>query len=311
MMALAKCVGHTKASLGYGWNDEKKAIVVYRNNIMGESPEEITREFKLLQDQNYQCKNNTISIVLSLSTKNKVEVDNTKWNKIINEFVTEMNLQEHQAIAFKHQDKNHLHCHLYVNRIGNDGKAYSSSYIGKRSGLIADRISEKYGLARPMQMKKDRERSTRALRNEIFDIHNMVLNCLQKRSYERYIKLMAENEVRVKPVRSKNGNLNGFRYYYKEKDFKASEIHRSMSLNNLHQALYDRDEGWLEQKEIIGSTVEYLNNTQTNDHFVSVLDHICQLLRKPGYSDKSSGNNYQEAERKKKKKKKRRKGRGI
>ena len=39
----------------------------------------------------------------------------------------EMNLGERQAIAFVHQDKEHKHIHLYVNRIDFNGKAYNDS----------------------------------------------------------------------------------------------------------------------------------------------------------------------------------------
>jgi len=308
MMALAKCISHTKNSLGYGWNEEKNSVVVYRNNIIGENPEEITREFKLLQDQNYQCANNTISVVLSLSTKNKIEVDDNRWNLIINEFITEMKLQDHQAIAFKHQDKKHLHCHLYINRIKADGRAYSSSYIGYKSGLVADKISEKYGLARPMEMKKNKERDSKEIRNEILQIHNRAIRSLQVKSYDNYIKLMALNEIIVKAVKSKNGNLNGFRYYYKQQNFKASEIHRSMSLNNLHQALYNINEGWPEIKEMQQKILQNTNNQNENFEFTGLLDAVCELLRSTGH-DKAPA--LQNEEWKRKKKKKKRKGRGI
>lgn len=308
-MAIAKCIGHTKNSLGYGWNEEKDAVVVYRNNIMGEDPGEINQEFKLIQDQNYQCPNNTISVVLSLSSKNTVEVDDSKWEAIIDEYMREMKLKDHQAIAFKHQDKKHLHCHLYINRVRYDGKAYSSSYIGYKSGLVADKISEKHGLARPMQMKKEREKKTKDVRNEIYGIHSKVLKSLKQKNYENYIHAMATQNVTVKPVESKNGHLNGFRYYYQNQDFKASAIHRSMSLANLHRALYNSQDGWPEIKETQPMVSDHSNTVNNNYEFIRLLDHICKMLRKSQSIDNSADIENEDFRRRKKRKKRR--GRGI
>lgn len=65
MIGKGKSISHTMASMSYGWNQEKDAEVVLKEFLHGDTPKEITQEFKMLQDQNYHCTKNTLSFVLS------------------------------------------------------------------------------------------------------------------------------------------------------------------------------------------------------------------------------------------------------
>ena len=122
MIGKGKSISHTGASMSYGWSEEKDAKVVYRQHLAGDNPKEITQEFKVIQSQNHRCKKNTLSFVLSPTIKDGQELKDKQLSEITARFVREMKLQERQAIAFVHRDKSHLHIHLYVNRIGFDGK---------------------------------------------------------------------------------------------------------------------------------------------------------------------------------------------
>ena len=65
MIGKGKAIAHTQASVAYGWNQEKGAEVVFKQELVGDSPNEITQEFKMVQDQNYHCQKNTLSFVIS------------------------------------------------------------------------------------------------------------------------------------------------------------------------------------------------------------------------------------------------------
>ena len=70
---MGKSISHTGASMGYGWDEEKEAKVVYREHLAGDNPKEITEEFKIIQSQNQRCKKNTMSFVLSPTIKDGQE----------------------------------------------------------------------------------------------------------------------------------------------------------------------------------------------------------------------------------------------
>lgn len=301
MMALAKSISHTKESLGYGWNLEKDALVAFKSNLIGDTVSQVLEEFKLIQNQNYHCRNNTISVVLSLSSNNKVSVDKKVWGAMISEYLDEMNLSSHQAIAFQHKDKPHSHCHLYINRIDFNGKAYNDYRIGKRSGEVADSISKKYGLQRPKEIKRLRLENSKAARGDIYKAHMYTLSNLKERSYSMYIKRMFEYGIKVNTIVSKNGHLNGFRYHYKNQSYKASEVHRSMSFKNLHQALYPELEHTPSLTEARAEFRELATNNHNLQITIAVFDGLLGVLRQSTYSENEEQDKINNRKKKKKK----------
>ena len=65
MIGKGKSIAHTKASIAYGWNQEKDAEIVFSQHLAGDTTQQITDEFKLIQEQNVRCQKNTLSFVLS------------------------------------------------------------------------------------------------------------------------------------------------------------------------------------------------------------------------------------------------------
>ncbi len=223
--------------MGYGWNEEKDAKVVYREHLAGDNPKEITQEFKIIQTQNHRCKKNTLSFVLSPTIKDGQELKEKELKEITERFIKEMKLQERQAIAFVHQDKNHRHIHLYVNRIGFDGKAYKDNYIGKRSQQSAEKVAKQMGLTTVREVQQEKLNEVKNVRQEIKQIHEKVISEMRPKDFGQYIKYMKQNDVKVIPSISKSNQLRGFRFAYQGQNLKGSEVHRSMSMGRIAERI--------------------------------------------------------------------------
>lgn len=237
MIGLGKSISHTGASMGYGWDQEKDAKVVYRQHLSGENPKEITQEFKVIQSQNHLCKKNTLSFVLSPTIENGRELKSRELGEITERFVKEMNLQDRQAIAFVYRDKEHMHIHLYVNRIGFDGKAYKDSYIGKRSQQAAEKVAREMGMTTVREVQQQKLDEVKYIRAEIKQLHEQVLMKDRPRDFDQYINYMKAREVAVLPSINKQNQLQGFRFEYKGLNLKRSEVHRSISINKIAQQI--------------------------------------------------------------------------
>ncbi|SDB26742.1 Relaxase/Mobilisation nuclease domain-containing protein [Flavobacteriaceae bacterium MAR_2010_188] len=233
MIGKGKSISHTKASMSYGWNQEKNAEVVLKEFLHGDSAAEITQEFKMLQDQNYHCTKNTLSFVISPTIKDGKKLDNMKLQDITKQFILEMKLGERQAIAFVHQDKEHKHIHLYVNRIDFRGVAYNDSFIGKRSQLAAKKVAERMELTTVKQVQFEKEFNLRDIRTEIKRRHDLSMTQFKPKAFDAYIKAMETNGVKVVPTINKQNNLQGFRFKFDGHNLKGSEIHRNMSIGNI------------------------------------------------------------------------------
>ena len=233
MIGKGRSISHTGASMSYGWNQEKDAEVVFSQHLAGENPEQITEEFKIIQEQNARCTNNTLSFVLSPTIEDRKKLSAKALKEITEKFLKEMKLKEHQAIGFVHRDQQHTHVHVYVNRIDFNGKAYSDSFIGKRSQQAAERVAEKMGLTTVREVQLERLEQVRNIRQEIKKVHDKIMTEQRPKELDRYIKLMKENNVKVVPSINKSNQLQGFRFEYKGHSLKGSEVHRSMSGSRL------------------------------------------------------------------------------
>ncbi len=229
MIGKGKSIAHTGASLEYGWNQEKGAEVVFIQQLAGDNPQQITEEFKLIQEQNARCQRNTLSFVLSPTQEDGRNLTKDQLKELTQKFVKEMQLNENQAVAFVHRDKAHTHVHLYVNRIGFDGKAYNDSFIGKRSQLAAENVAKEMGLTTVKEVQMEKELDSIHVRLEIKNIHLRVMENERPKTLDDYMKVMKAQSVEVIPSINKANKLQGFRFGYHGYNFKASEVHRSIS----------------------------------------------------------------------------------
>ena len=237
MIGLGKSISHTGASMGYGWDQEKDAEVVYRQHLSGNNPKEITQEFKVIQSQNHKCKKNTLSFVLSPTVEDGKQLKEKELKEITERFVKEMKLQERQAIAFVHRNMSHIHIHLYVNRINFEGKAYKDNYIGKRSQLAAEKVARQLGMTTVREVQQQKLDKVKDIRAEIKQIHEKVMTDMRPKEFDQYIKYMKQNNVEVVPSINKQDQLQGFRFEYSGESLKGSHVHRSMSMGRIAERI--------------------------------------------------------------------------
>lgn len=239
MIAKAKSISHTKASMLYGWNQEKDAKVIFKQHLFGQSPDEFTNEFKITQILNEKCYRNTISFVISPTIEDGQNLTDYQLGIVTKHFVTELNLTDHQAVAFVHNDKTHKHIHLYVNRIHFNGKAYNDSFIGKKAIKAAEKVAQNLNLTTVKQVQAKKLNDAIEIRQQIYNKLHQVKNEFKPQSFDEYILQMRKQNINVLPTINKAGSLQGIRFIYKSINLKGSEVHKSLSLQNIIAEFYD------------------------------------------------------------------------
>ncbi len=269
MIGKGKAIGNTGANIDYGLDKEKDAETVFSQHLAGDNAQQITDEFRLIQEQNTRCKKNTLSFILSPTQEDGKSLTNRRLKELTQKFVKEMRLKENQGDAFVHRDKAHIHVHLYVNRIGFDGKAYNDSFIGKSSQLAAENVAKDMGLTTVKEVQLEKEMDTLRIRLEIKNIHQNVMENKIPKTMVNYIKVMKAQNVEVIPSINKANKLQGFRFEYKGQNFKASEVHRSMSGGRI-MAQLSQNRGIAKPLEVgkltqlLGKTLELSTNLATS-----------------------------------------------
>ncbi|WP_416448381.1 relaxase/mobilization nuclease domain-containing protein [Leeuwenhoekiella sp. A2] len=221
----------------YGNNNEKEAEQVYSDLILGETAEEIAEEFKAVQELNQNCERNTLSFILSPTVRDGENLSNRELGELTKTFIQQMKLQERQAVAYVHRDKEHTHVHLYVNRIDLNGRAYKDSFIGKQSQLAAERTARELGIQTVKEVQYEKSLELSRIRSEIQKAHERTMGQENTKDLQTYINRMQEKQISVIPVINKSKELQGFRFEYKGQSIKGSAVHRSMSASNLLKSI--------------------------------------------------------------------------
>jgi hypothetical protein len=242
MIAKGKSISHLSASIQYALHSEEAAIL--DKNIVAETPHEVAKEFKLFQELNERCERNSLSFVLSPTIEDGKKLSDEQLENINRSFLEKMHLQDHQYIAFVHKNTEHKHIHLYVNRIDYTGKAYDDQFISNRSAHVAEGIAKEIGLQTAKEVQKVRRKERQVDHPEMEYIKQLAKITLAQREVDSVSKFISffneagsEAGFRTEAYNNKNGAFQGLRFYAGEHKFKASEIDRSLSKQNLEHTL--------------------------------------------------------------------------
>jgi hypothetical protein len=242
MIAKGKSIRHLGASINYAI--AKEEAVVLDKNIVAETPKEVAQEFQAFQERNHRCERNSLSFVISPTVQDGKEMNEDHLRSINASFLSKMGLENHQYIAFVHQNTPHKHIHLYVNRIDYQGKAYNDQFISNRCAHVAEGIAKDRGLETAKEAKRARLMEKRISSPEMADIKQLAHSTLKQKevaSVDRFVDVFnrsgAERGFRAEAYRSKSGAFSGLRFYVGDKKFKASEVDRSLSKQKIEKRL--------------------------------------------------------------------------
>jgi hypothetical protein len=159
--------------------------------------------------------------------------------ELAQEYLSRMKLVNTQVAIVKHTDTNHLHLHIVVNMVDNDGQAISDSWIGLKGKKTAQQLTQEYNLTPAIQKNLDQTNlqalnDAEATKYEIYQVIQEVLpKCktlellefhLLRKGIETQYKYKGQTKEK-QGISSKKGHLF----------FKGSEISREFSLGNLQK----------------------------------------------------------------------------
>lgn len=242
MIGKAKSVKGSVAGMNY-LREEGKGYELDRNRLIGDTSAEIMQEFRMQQLNNHTCDKNMITAVVSPHAKDGEKLTNAELKEIGKDFMNGIGIDTNKQayIMIVHTEKAHKHIHIYANRVQENGKAIEDKFIGKRAQATAHKIAKEKGLisAKELMIEKNDllKQNDKLFKNEILKKHESVMRGKPK-TFENYIKEMDRKGLEVKPTINKQGEIQGFRVTDKEtkKDYKMSDVSRSMSVGNLIKA---------------------------------------------------------------------------
>ena len=239
MIAKAKAISHGKTAIEYAMRESKHAEVLTKNLVQNNSPGKIHQEFIDVSKYNSRCKNKFIRIEIGIAPKDEANLSKEQLSEICDQFSKRFGFENHQWIACTHRDTDNLHMHMIVNRIGIDQKVFDTSFISKKAGLIAEKISRDMGLTIANEVEAKQKMYTQVVsfqrkmvRAKIEKIAHKVLS-QEPTTLEQFSNLMNKEDVTVTEMKNKKGDTYGLRFTSYDETFKGSTIGKEFGYNTL------------------------------------------------------------------------------
>lgn len=126
--------------------ENERVINFFTLNMYADDLETATQEMMYTASLNTRSKcSKYMHLVLSLSEGEKSDLDT--WKKIINDYVKEVGMENHQVIAVQHNDNGKEHFHLIINRIDTEKHTRVNDYkLYYKLQKFDEKIEEKYNL---------------------------------------------------------------------------------------------------------------------------------------------------------------------
>ncbi|GAB6123451.1 relaxase/mobilization nuclease domain-containing protein [Dysgonomonas termitidis] len=238
MIGKGKAIAHGGNAINYALREGKLDKIVGRNMVESDSPADILREFEMVNQYNYRCKNKYMRYEIGISPQDIGKLKPGDMIKIARTFAKKMGLQNHQWIACTHKDTGKPHIHLIANRIGVDSKVFDTTFMSNRSAKIAEEISREMGLTIAKDVQKQKEHlkaytdpARQKTKEKLQQIAYYEL--FKNVSLEGFLRGLENESIGVESAKNKQGNTYGIRFTYEGQTFKASEIGREFGFRSL------------------------------------------------------------------------------
>ncbi|MFS8291564.1 relaxase/mobilization nuclease domain-containing protein [Enterobacter hormaechei] len=306
----------------------KSDPVVIGGNMTGDCANELIAEFdtasELRKDIAKPAWHNSLRL-----PKND-ELTNEQWKLIADDYMVQLGFSDtHLRCYVLHDDSVGQHIHIIANRIGSvDGKVHLGRHESLVSGRIIQELEIKYGLTitkgpEPLKPENTGNGKNKAIpkkakklsRNETMYEKRTGEICNKKQlqsildkslaetpSVEIFIKRLEEEKVQWKANLSSTGKMNGLSFELNGISFKASQLGKNYSWNNLQKKLNyqpERDNNLFIKNESIPASktkivIEEVNekkfipqNIQTLAEKISALEAEIRKKRFPPVAEES------------------------
>ncbi len=236
----------------YLCKDQTRSLVIGSEGVREYNYELMAKDFERQRGMNRNVKSPVLHMILSYYPGE--QISDELMAKIGKEYLELHGIKNTQYAIIKHTDRSHLHSHIIVNRIDNNGKTIKDNWIGYKGKKNAQALTLQYGLR--LAEKKTPELTKLERRNEYeinrFAIYQMIHEILPKcRILEDLkVRLEEQNIQMLYKFKSSTHEIQGVSFQMGNFKYKGSEIDRLFSYSNL-------------KKSIAGNLTSKQQNTQS------------------------------------------------
>lgn len=269
--------------------------VVIGGNMTGDCSKELVAEFDTASERRIDIAKPAWHNSLRLPKND--ELTNDQWVKIADDYMAQLGFSDtHLRCYVLHDDSLGQHIHIIANRIDLvSGKVHLGRHESLKSGRIIQELEIKYGLTitkgpEPLKPKDTGKETNKTIskkisRNEaMFEqrtgeiCNKKQLQMLLDKSFAdtpdigAFLKRLEEQKVKWKANLSSTGKMNGLSFELNGISFKASQLGKTYSWNNLQKKLNyqpERDNNlFIKNESIPASETKTIIEEETEKKFI-------------------------------------------
>lgn len=175
-------------------------------------------------------------ISLDFSAQDKERLTNRMMMQIADEYLRRMGYGDTQVLIVRHNDKEHPHLHLVLNRIDGNGKRISDRNERVRNAKVCRELSDKYGLyiaPNKENVKRHRLREPDKTKYEIYDaIRNVLPRC---RNWNDLTTALRKQGINTEFKRKgSTSTVEGVKFSKNGYTFSGSKVDKAFSYSKLN-----------------------------------------------------------------------------
>ena len=227
----------------YVFGEEKDAQVLATEGVRDTSAAHMAADFNAQRELNPNLGKAVMHVALAWPAEEKAQLSNERMEEIARAYLKAMKVDPEgtQWALVRHQDQDHPHAHLIVNRVANDGATVSDQHNYRNSMDACRKLEKQYGLVSAQEVSQDNRRAVREQLPERDAAKLYVQDALSRHlphatSTEELTAAMQRDGIGVQATYQKQ-KLQAVVFEYEGHHLKGSELGRAYSGNNLAKTI--------------------------------------------------------------------------
>ena len=218
--------------------DKNKAQLIMAEGVRLKDKEAVINSFIT------QSKMNSISkpvahISLDFSAQDKDRLTNKTMLRIAAEYMKKMGYNNTQYIIVRHNDTDHPHIHLVINRIDNDGKRISDKNEKLRSTKVCMELTKKYGLYIAKGKENVKEHRLKEPDKTKYEIYHALQSAVARSTdWAELISALKKSDISTQfKYKSGTSEVQGVKFAKNGYEFSGSKIDQQFSFSTIDYQL--------------------------------------------------------------------------
>lgn len=218
--------------------DKHKAEVLWADGLRLNDRNSVVQSF-ITQSSINPIAKPVAHISLDFSAQDKDKLTNQKMTEIAGEYLQKMGYDNTQVLMVRHNDTDHPHLHMVLNRIDNDGKRISDRNERIRSTKVCKELTVKHGLYFAKGKENVKEHRLREPDKTKYEIYNALKSTLPAcKNWQEFAAILAKEGITIEfKTKGSTDKVEGVKFNKNGYSFSGSKVDKQFSFSKIDFAL--------------------------------------------------------------------------